>query len=298
MTETQAVEQTVETPALPDDFEAFEAVRRGVKTEQSASVATAEQKTEQKAETAVESEATDDTGEGQEDEQAGQPKKGKGGFQRKIDRLTREKYELEAKLQAALAKPAGGEKPEPAAAAANDGKPQAENFDTHDEYVEALVDWKANQREAAKREQEQRDSETKKQQATVDSWNQRVEAARKAHADYDDVMADADVELPPLVVDALMDSDHGGELAYWLASNREEAERIAKLSPVAAVRKLGEIEAGLRSTPSSPQPKPVTKAPKPVTPVAAGTASPVPSSSDLDTDDFAAYEQARRRTKK
>jgi hypothetical protein len=255
------------------------------------------------AESAEEADASEVSPEGDEeesesDEQPGaeQPKR-KGGFQRRIDKLTREKRELEARIAALEAKLAGGagtgappgEAEHQARPAEAPGKPRPEDFDTYEAYTEALTDWKLEQRE---RERARQDAERR----VFESWMERIDAARKAHPDFDEVV-DSDTPVSAAMQQAILESDQGAEIAYWLGKHPEEAERISKLPPIAAIREIGRIEA-LLSSKKEPSPKPkatITRAPKPVTPVSGGKASLTGDIYDPAlAEDYTAWERARR----
>jgi hypothetical protein len=88
-----------------------------------------------------------------------------------------------------------------------------------------------------------------------------------------------------------MTSEVGPDIAYYLANNPEEAEKIAKMPALATAKALGKLEdkleAQLKASGQNKQSKgeqkpaqeskktetPVTKAPKPITPVNASGAS-------------------------
>jgi hypothetical protein len=96
--------------------------------------------------------------------------------------------------------------------------------------------------------------------------HERQSEFREATPDYDAVVGKSAVQIAPHVVDTLLDSESGPELAYHLAKRPETVKRINALSPLSAARELGRIEATL-SNPAAPQIKPASKAPAPITPV-------------------------------
>lgn len=251
------------------------------------------------AESAEEADASDDSPEGDEDDsdadkQPGDQPRRKGGFQRRIDKLTREKRELEARIAALEGKLAGGAAT-PAAGEAREqppaeapGKPKPEDFDTYEAYTEALTDWKLEQRERERARQEA-------ERQVFETWLARIEAARQAHPDFDEVV-DSDTPVSAAMQQAILESEQGAEIAYWLGKHPEEAARIAKLPPIAAIREIGRIEASLNPKAPSPKPKAgITRAPKPVTPVSGGKAGAASDIYDPSlAEDYAAWERARR----
>lgn len=282
------------------DYAAWLAAQKGRSTDDETVSSEAPARTPE-AESAEEADASEVSLEGDEeesdsDEQPGaeQPKR-KGGFQRRIDKLTREKRELEARIAALEAKLAGGtgktpagEDHEPTPPGEAPGKPKPEDFDTYEAYTEALTDWKLEQRERERARQEA-------ERRVFERWLQRIEAARQAHPDFDEVV-DSDTPVSAAMQQAILESDLGAEIAYWLGKHRAEAERISQLPPIAAIREIGRIEASLSQAEPSPKPKaPITRAPKPVTPVSGGKAGGVSDPYDPSlAEDYAAWERARR----
>jgi hypothetical protein len=89
------------------------------------------------------------------------------------------------------------------------------------------------------------------------------------------------------MLETMQESDMGAEVAYHLASNPAEAQRIASLTPRAQAREIGRIEAML-SQPSKPKAKTVSDAPEPV---ASARGNNGRFTVNPDTDDFAAFEK-------
>jgi hypothetical protein len=204
-----------------------------------------------------------------EAEQDEKPKK-KGGFQKRIAELVREKAELAKQLADKTAvKPA--EEIKPAAAPAD--KPKAENFDTYDAYIEALTDWKVDQTEKTKAKAEADKRAAADASERGKAWEKSVELAKARYEDYDEVLAGAHaMPISQAMHNTIVESgDDGPQLAYWLAQHPDEVTRIAKLSPFAAAKELGKIVATFDGeedddSPADKQPK-ATKAPEPIAPV-------------------------------
>lgn len=199
----------------------------------------------------------------------------KGGFQKRIDKLTRELAETRRQLEAnASAKPAAAEaKPaEQAPAQAADDfakpKPKLEDFPSLEDYTEAVSDWKLDQREHSKAQAAAKERAEKEAKELTESWQTRKADAQARHEDFDEVLeAVSDVKIPPALQRAILESEHGPEIAYTLAQDRKELARIAALSPLAAAREVGKLEAQLIAE-SAPKPKTKTSAaPAPIKPV-------------------------------
>ena len=85
----------------------------------------------------------------------------------------------------------------------------------------------------------------------MQTWAERQTAARAALPDYDQVVGGADIPVARHVAEVLLDSDQGPALAYHLAKNPDVAAKLNGLSPVAAAREIGRIEAGLSAPPAT-----------------------------------------------
>ena len=236
-------------------------------------------------------EAAEKPEEGDEgDDQGGEEKlheKPKRSARERINELTKRAHEAEREVQ--RLREASDRKPAESAE-----KPIPDKFGSYDEYVEALADWKADQRvvDSFKRRDAERAqaAEARAAEAKAQAWAERQSEFREATPDYDAVVGKSSVQVAPHVVDTLLDSDSGPELAYHLAKHPETVKRINSLSPLAAAREIGRIEATL-SNPAAPQFKPASKAPAPITPAR----SSAPAAVDLASANMDQYIAARRK---
>jgi hypothetical protein len=217
------------------------------------------------------------------------PKK-KGGFKRKIDKLNAKISAFEQEMaywKAQAQKGEAEEKPE-IKTKSQDERPKAEDYETHEEYVEALADYKIQQRFSEK-ESKQKEADLKTQhQKQVETHLERVSKFVESHSDFEELMEEVDdIPMSLTVQQLILESEIGPELMYELAKNREEYEKICKLPSIAAARELGKIEARLNKPASSEPKKTLTKAPKPISPV--GTRSANTTSKNPDEMSFQEY---------
>ncbi len=232
--------------------------------------------------------AADETEEGQERDEKGRFKPNR--VQERIDELTRQKGEAarEAAYWRGVAE-AGKPKTEtPPPANDPTSRPKVEDFETYDDFTEALTDWKLDQRD------QKRDA-TQRAEAQATTWQQRATAAKETLPDFEQVLSESTAPMTKDMAEVLRDSEHGPALAYHLAKNPAEAERIARLSPLAAAAALGRIEADL-SKPAAPAaaPKKVTSAPTPPTPIGAGR-STEGDPAKMSYKDYEAWRDAQRK---
>lgn len=143
------------------------------------------------------------------------------------------------------------------------GKPSLEQFDyDQDAYLEALADWKLDQREQQRTQQatQQREQQTmQERQAALAAKEAEFIAA---HPDYEGVAKAPHVPITKQMAEVMIENpDTAPAIAYYLGQNIGEATEIAQMSPVAAARAIGRIEASLSNPSKPPPPKPVKKAP-------------------------------------
>lgn len=217
---------------------------------------------------AAEGDDFEESEEGSSDEQ--KPKK-KGGFKKRIDKLNAKlstaEQEKEFWRQEALKKTQGQPVKEAVSQKVAEGKPKADDFATHEEFVEALTDWKVEQKDK-ERDLKSRQSALKAEsEKQINSHVERVKAFATSHDDFEEVMESVDdISVSPTVQELILGSEQGPELMYELAKNRAEFERITQLAPLAAAREVGKIEARLKKQEAAIETK-TTKAPRPINPV-------------------------------
>jgi hypothetical protein len=190
----------------------------------------------------------------------------------KAEQTARENAELRARLEA-MAAQAAPVKEEP--------RPDRSKFASDEEYIEAVAEWKADQR-LAKREQEQAEARAAaEREQLVKGWQKAQQRARAEIEDYDTVIKESTVQLPGHLHQAILESDIGPHLAYYFAKHPDEAARYKAMSATKALRELGRLEDRLAEndpddTPAAkPSPKievEKSKAPAPITPVKDGRA--------------------------
>jgi hypothetical protein len=153
-------------------------------------------------------------------------------------------------------------------------KPNPEAFKSTEDYLEALTDWKVDQRVKAEREasaKAQREHSTR--QATeevVNAHRDREDVAREKYDDFDTVVYNPQLSITTAMAETIQESDNGPELAYFLGKNPKEAARIAALSPFLQAKELGRLESKLTAAPPATK---TSSAPEPINPVKGKTES-------------------------
>lgn len=188
------------------------------------------------------------------------------GVGKRIDELTRNWREAERREQALLEILRQRAEPAKAQPDVKASTPKTlADFDYDEGRFAAHLSEQATSKaiEAARRElvQEREREQAERRRA---SFQTRETDFAKTVDDYFETTRDQRVPISEPMAEAIADSDDGPALAYHLAKNIEVAARIAQLSPLAAARELGRIEAKLATEREKAKEKPrVSTAPPP-----------------------------------
>jgi hypothetical protein len=179
-----------------------------------------------------------------------------------------------------------------------DSEPQPSQFNDAFEYAKALAEFSTEKALAERDRQVAQQREQEAQQKIIQSWAQKVQEAKAELPDFDDLVASSDVVVNNAVRDAILESDVGPKILYHLAENNDLAKKIASLSPNAALREIGKLEARFEVNPETKQTAPVvrSKAPAPIQPIRGGQGkADVPISADGEFHgSYQAWKAARK----
>jgi hypothetical protein len=134
-----------------------------------------------------------------------------------------------------------------------------EQFETYEDYADALAERKA-QELLARREAEQQ------QRAYLEAYHDREEVARDKYDDFEQVAYNPNLPVTEAMARAIQASEIGPDVLYHLGSSPNEAARISRLDPILQAREIGKIEARLAAEPLV---KKTSNAPAPIAPVTA-----------------------------
>ena len=199
----------------------------------------------------------------------------RNGVQKRINELTREKYELQQKLEESER-----QKQKPVEV---DNAPKRDDFDSYEDYIRADAQFVARQ-EAKKAMEAEREASTRQkteeeERSLYAQYEARKEAARDKYEDFDDVIYSTDAPVTPSMARAIMESEVGADVMYYLGNHPEEATRISKLSPVSQLREMGKLELKIN------EPVKPSAAPEPIDPVKPNSANDNPDPSEKDSDE-------------
>ena len=209
------------------------------------------------------------------------------GVKKRIDKVTRQKYEAVAeanRYKAELEQLRAQIAPKQEA-------PDISQFDTLDDYVEAVAEYKLNQKTQTAQSQQAQQTQA---QAVAQDWVAKVEKVRSVAPDFDAVFNNvASIEFAPMALEAVAQHPKGAEIAYMLGKDVGEAYRIAALPPSQQLMAIGEIAART----NVPKPKTVSTAPAPVKPVgsSSGGKKSINEMSDKEYNEFRANQIKQRR---
>lgn len=145
-------------------------------------------------------------------------------------------------------------------------------YDSYEAYVEALQDWKIDERDARRAIEAQQTQAQQTQREVLTRAQARIDTFKSEHPDFDEVVNAAlfppGAPSAPTVIEYLNHSEMGPQLAYALAKDTAEMARIASLPPAFAIAALGKLEGKLEA-PAADKPAPVSNAPAPPKPVGA-----------------------------
>lgn len=232
----------------------------------------------------------------EEDEETPQEKIRNTRLENRFKRLTerlrtkdREIAELSGQLSAVM------QMVTPAVPAQPAGRPVRGHYADDETYFEALIDWKDSQKGA--QQAVSQPTAPPVGNPVLDAYQKRLVDVKKQHADYDEVVEAADVRIQPGVSAAILESDVGPALVYYLAQHPEEAEALNTLGPVALGKALARLEMPLLA-PKPPETiqQQRTAQPVPITPVTGGETAGVSGQPDkLSYKDYREWREKGRR---
>jgi hypothetical protein len=198
-------------------------------------------------------------------------------------------------------------------------KPKVEDFGTYDDYVDALTDWKVDQRmnaankKAGDQNQQKQDNQqqrTPQNQQTEPHMNEEAKkqalefkksGVEKFGADFDEMLEAAqrtEFAATDVMLEAIIESGVGPDIAMHLYDNPEESFRIANLSAYRQGKEIGKIAEQLKigggssnqshqnqHQQSNAQNQNISKAPAPIVPEK-GSSVPSTDMSKLSTDEY------------
>lgn len=190
-------------------------------------------------------------------------------IEKRLAKERRKRHELETRVKVTEELALKGRPAEQPPAKPADGEPKREAFDTYESYLEARAEWKAEkkveERFLKQREEETRNRTEAESRKASGEFRAKAEKFAAQVEDFHEVMSESEAPMTKAMADAIVSADEAGPgIAYFLAKNPQEAERIAGLSEASQAREIWKLEQKVGS--EQPVKKP-SKAPAPIDPV-------------------------------
>lgn len=216
------------------------------------------------------------------EESEGEPEKDKpketDGVQRRMNKLTAEKYKLREELEEANRLRVAAESKLPQAK-----EPQLDDPDINydqDKLVDAKVAYKIQQQKNGIPAAPQADPVL---QEKVAAFGVKLAPFKEANPDYDNVISA--MPIGQSVSDAILEMDNGPAVAYYLGTHLDALDEINNLSPVQVALKVSSLSRKLE-----PVTNKLTEAPEPVSSVATGGGKVTKNVDDMSVAELDAYD--------
>ena len=198
-------------------------------------------------------------------------------LKRKLRESEAEKSQLAQKLTALEQKVESVINPPPQ-------RPSRVEFETEEDYEDALFDWRANPQSHAPAQHNVPPQPVSNQTVDYeieDNWEAQIDKAEDKYNDFHEVVNNPNIPISGPMADAIKSADKGGEIAYFLGKNPAEADKIARMSPVMQIRAIDQLGNKFQSTTT-------TKAPDPIVPSKGGDV-PMKDIDKMSMSEYAAY---------
>jgi len=188
----------------------------------------------------------------------------------RVNKTTRQKYELKSETERLRAElETANKKLQEKTISEIGAAPSRENFEDEDSYIDARSEWNYNRLRAKERTGERARDASNRQALESQTFNEKVSGLMTAGSGKYDNFADVVTSVPgdlfrQEVVEAItasgIENKNSEDVAWFLAHNLDQAERISKLDPLSRAAALGVISTRL----SLPTQKRTTKTPEPI----------------------------------
>ena len=244
--------------------------------------------TEDKPEAEVEPEAVESTETGEKDpatpEEEAKPAEA-DGVQRRINKITAEKYELRRQLEEERKRREELEAANPS----KDKPPSLEDPDINydqDKLVEKMVEYRLNQEKQKLSTGEPQPDPARV--AKVEAFSSKLSEFKAEAPDYESVVSQMPVSQD--TSDAILVMENGPQVAYYLGKHLDVLDEVNSLSPVEKALRIKELSDSL--TPAQPK---ITEAPAPVESVAGSSSRVTKKPEDMTVAELDAYEDEQFR---
>lgn len=179
--------------------------------------------------------------------------------------------------------------------------PTPDQFATYEDYLDARAAFKAEQTYKALREKERQEAKEEATKAAEEkeeqSFKSKVEEFKAKTPDFEDTVRNPDLRISKVMYEAMRETEAGPQIAYHLGKNPQESARIAGLSPIAAIKEIGKLEAKFSKEPApTVQTKTISDAPEPPS-IVQGTTNGQKDPSKMTDDEWYAHWKSEKAKK-
>jgi hypothetical protein len=235
---------------------------------------------------------------GQEEIKATEEKKSNPKLEKRFSELTKQREQANQALakerearEALEARLSEYEKREAPQVVDENVEPQPSQFTDAFEYAKALAEYAA---ENALRNRDKQDAERKvadERSKVMQTWQQRIDATKAELPDYEEMITSSEVVVSDQVRDAIIESDVGPRILYYLAENPELGVKLSSMSMSSALREIGKMEARFENVETAEKPAVArSKAPAPIKPLRS-TSTNVDAGIDTNGEYHGTYQQ-------
>ena len=230
-------------------------------------------------------------------------RKKRDGYQKSIDRVTRQREDEKRKnesLELRIKELEGKNKPQDKG---ENKEPVEDDFETYDKYLDALdkFDKQTDQPGEKETTTEKKDTDSKaddeltsSQKTALAITQERVSSADKPD-DFDAIALNPELPVTGEMLEALSECDDPAKVMYHLGQNKDLAAQIAGKTPAQQMREIAKLDLTITSKPKKPTK--ITNAPDAITPVS-GTDSQKKAESEMSFAEFEANDRARNLQRK
>lgn len=150
----------------------------------------------------------------------------------------------------------------------NEPAPRRDQYADEDSYIDARFGYNQRKQQFEQHAVQQQQQAQRSQQAVANKLNDTVNKGAEAYDDFEsvtkDIMYGDKIPHNPAMTFAVLDSEYGHDMLYFLGKYPEKALEIARSNPIQAVKKISELEVRFKE-----RDKKVvkSKAPSPAAPV-------------------------------
>ncbi len=190
-----------------------------------------------------------------------------GGFQKRINKVTADKWEQQRRADA-LQEELNQLKSTQQTANIQTSEPKLEDYDYDEQaFNSALIDYKVELKANEIAAKQQESSKQQDQANIAKEFESKSAEFAEGKDDFIEVLGKVPV-LQPTVLNAVMSESNGPELAYFLGKHLDIADKIASMNPIAAAVEIGKLSMKL----SEPKQIKPSSAPEPIDGVSSGGA--------------------------